>query len=98
MAMASHQQNGQHCGSANGTHGAQKPAPVGTVVRSTCQTWFGSLAVTTRSLDAAASARRSATHPAREAADVVLGDPFPERNPESQGGFFVPLNLHGNLF
>ena len=42
-------QNGQHCGSVKGSHGVQKP-PVGTTVRSTCQTWLGYLAVTTRSL------------------------------------------------
>ena len=38
MATATHQQNGQHCGSAKGSHVVQKPAAVGTVVRSTCQT------------------------------------------------------------
>ena len=38
MITASHQQNGQHCGNANGDHDVQKPAEVGTVVRSTCQT------------------------------------------------------------
>ena len=45
MTTATHQQNGQHWGSANGSHGAQKPADVGTTVRSTCQTWLGRLAV-----------------------------------------------------
>ena len=34
---ATHQQNGQHCGSANGNHEVQNP-PIGTAVRSTCQT------------------------------------------------------------
>jgi hypothetical protein len=54
MTTATHQQNGQHWGSANGNHGAQKPTEVGTAVRSTCQTWLGLLAVTTR-MDGAAS-------------------------------------------
>ena len=44
---ATHQQNGQHWGNANGNHGAQKPTDVGTAVRSTCQTWLGRFAVTT---------------------------------------------------
>ena len=55
MTTAGHQQNGQHCGGANGNQGAQKPAPVGTVVRSMCQTWFTRLAVTTRSREILAS-------------------------------------------
>ena len=38
MTTATHQQNGQHWGNANGNHGAQKPTDVGTVVRSRCQT------------------------------------------------------------
>ena len=29
---------------AQGSHEVHNPAPVGTVVRSTCQTWFGCLA------------------------------------------------------
>ena len=56
MATATHQQNGQHWGNANGNHGAQKPNDVGTAVRSTCQTWLGRFAVTTR-VDGAASPR-----------------------------------------
>jgi hypothetical protein len=48
MATATHQQNGQHCGKAKGSQVVQKPVAVDTVVRSTCQTWFGRLAVTTR--------------------------------------------------
>jgi len=45
---ATHQQNGQTWGRENGSQDAQKPEPVGTRVRSTCHTWFGRLAVTTR--------------------------------------------------
>ena len=44
---------GQHWGNAKGNHGAQKPADVGTAVRSTCQTWLEPLAVTTREHGAA---------------------------------------------
>src|SRR6516225_9591142 len=36
MTIATHQQNGQHCGSVNGSQGTQKPEAVGTTVRSTC--------------------------------------------------------------
>jgi len=38
MTTATHQQNGQRWGNANGNHGAQKPMDVETAVRSTCQT------------------------------------------------------------
>ena len=48
MTTATHQQNGRHWGKAKGSHGVQKPSDVGTAVRSTCQTWLGCLAVTTR--------------------------------------------------
>ena len=48
MTTVTDQQNGHHWGNANGNHGAQKPTDVGTTVRSTCQTWLGRLAVTTR--------------------------------------------------
>ena len=51
MATATHQQNGQHCGRANGNQEAQKPDTIGTVVRSRCQTWLGFLAVTTRPVE-----------------------------------------------
>lgn len=39
-AIATHQQNGQHCGSENGESGDQKPPLIGTAVKSTFQTWF----------------------------------------------------------
>jgi hypothetical protein len=45
---ATDQQNGQHCGHANGDQGHQNPISVGTIVRSTCQTWLGRLALTVR--------------------------------------------------
>ncbi len=32
-STATHQQNGQHWGNANGNHGIQKPADIGTAVR-----------------------------------------------------------------
>ena len=51
MTTATHQQKGQLCGKANGSHEVQSPDPVGTVVRSTCHTWFGSFAVTTRPVE-----------------------------------------------
>src|SRR6516165_10470920 len=51
MTTATHQQKGQHCGNANGSQGTQKPAAVGTTVRSTCQTWLGRSAVTRRKND-----------------------------------------------
>ena len=38
LAVATHQQNGQHWGKANGNHGAQKPMDVETAVRSICLT------------------------------------------------------------
>ena len=44
-------------GGVNGNHGAQKPADVGTAVRSTCQTWLGRFAVTMRVDGAAPSGR-----------------------------------------
>ena len=47
-ATATHQQNGQRWGTAHGRHDVRSPAPVGTVVRSTCQTWFGERARTRR--------------------------------------------------
>ena len=55
MITPTRQQNGQDCGKENGAHGHQKPAPVGTLVRSMCQTWSALLAVTTRSDSNAAS-------------------------------------------
>ena len=45
MTTATHQQNGQHWSFENGIHGTQKPAAVGTTVRSMCQMWFGRLAL-----------------------------------------------------
>src|SRR5512144_1882449 len=45
---ATHRQKGHTCGLAKGTQGIQKPSAVGTVVKSTCQTWSGWRAVTTR--------------------------------------------------
>ena len=45
MTTDNHQQNGHRCGSANGSQAVQKPETVGTMVRSTCQTWLGYLAV-----------------------------------------------------
>ena len=48
MTTATHQQKGQHYGKANGSQVVQKPPLIGTAVKSTCQTWFGRLAVTTR--------------------------------------------------
>ena len=51
-ATATHQQNGQHCGSANGSHGVQNPAPVGARRSDQCAIrGWASLAVTTRPLD-----------------------------------------------
>lgn len=35
MTTATHQQNGQHMGRENGSQAVQRPAPTGTVVRST---------------------------------------------------------------
>jgi hypothetical protein len=43
---ATHQQNVQHGGSANGSQEIQNPPIVGTVVRSRWTTWFGYFAVT----------------------------------------------------
>ena len=40
ITTATHQQNGQH-GESEGDQEVQKPEPMGIVVRSTCQTWFG---------------------------------------------------------
>jgi hypothetical protein len=39
MITATHQQNGQHWGSANGSHGDQKPIDVGTAVAAIWQAW-----------------------------------------------------------
>ena len=47
-ATATHQQNGQHWGSEKGNQVVQNPPAIGTAVRSTCHTWLGRLAVTTR--------------------------------------------------
>src|SRR3990172_4690633 len=44
---ATHQQNGQSWGNENGGQEVQNPDDVGMTVRSTCQTWFGCLAMTT---------------------------------------------------
>ena len=52
--QATHQQKGQRCGRAKGSHVTQNP-PIGTVVRSTCQTWLGYLAVTMRLRDSVAA-------------------------------------------
>ena len=52
MATVTRQQNGQTCGSAKGSQGIQKPEAMGTMVMSTCQTWFGCLAETTRGVPA----------------------------------------------
>src|SRR5262249_50288077 len=49
ITTATHQQNGQRWGSAKGSQEVQKPEPIGIVVRSTCHTWLGRLAVTHRS-------------------------------------------------
>jgi len=38
MMATTHQQNGQHWGNENGSQAVQKPEPVGTIVRSVCQT------------------------------------------------------------
>ena len=43
MTTATHQHNGQHWGSANGNHGAQKPTEVGTAVRSTMPDMVGAI-------------------------------------------------------
>ena len=51
MTTATHQQNGQRCGIANGSHEIQKPPIDGTTVKSRCQTWFGCLALTVRGVD-----------------------------------------------
>ena len=48
ITIRTHQQNGQPCGSVNGNQVVQNPPFVGTTVMSTCQTWFGYLAVTIR--------------------------------------------------
>jgi hypothetical protein len=45
---ASHQPKGQYCGRANGNYEHHIPICVGTIVKSTCQTWLGRLAVTRR--------------------------------------------------
>ena len=50
MTIPIHQQNGQDCGSENGSHVVQKPEPMGTVIRSAIQRWSGDLDVTTRRL------------------------------------------------
>src|SRR5689334_9769905 len=49
ITTATHQQNGQRWGSAKGSQEVQNPEPIGIVVRSTCHTWLGRLAVTRRS-------------------------------------------------
>src|SRR5258708_576696 len=58
IIKAIHQQKGQPCGKANGNHAHQKPSRIGTVVKSTCQTWLGRFAVTTRPDAVGASGRR----------------------------------------
>jgi len=53
--QAIHQQNGQTWGNENGSQAVQKPEPMGATVRSTCQTWLGRLAVTSRTGASAAT-------------------------------------------
>lgn len=47
-AKATHQQNGQRCSREKGSQVVHIPDPMGTAVRSTCQTCPGRFAVTTR--------------------------------------------------
>ena len=101
MTAATHQQNGQHWGNANGNQGAQKPADVGTAVRSTCQTWLGCLAVTTRvlggssaGLDCGSSFKIRPTvvtprcNPARHSVSAILT--FQTPSPQSPTNSAIP--------